>query len=226
MQQTAACQDMADPSPLSLSNLIATTCHHNALSMDPRAANLLLGPGVSELLSLYKANQVAKDLHTTLTRFGWSLQEGFTSMLDLPGFRSALQKLKWTQVSLRREGAVLKTRAVIHSFYTVCLAACTTVTSRCMSISRQDFKRGLWQGMLPCGFASCHGLSISVLTLQVDTLGMGTFGIVHKARDRETGDYVAIKQLLTTAGTDAGLPIAGLREVNALQALQHENIVR
>lgn len=80
----------------------------------------------------------------------------------------------------------------------------------------------------PCvGSASALNPS-TVVTVpsQVQTLGSGSFGVVHKARDRETGEYVAIKQLFPMGGSDCGLSSASLREVNALKALQHENIVR
>jgi len=50
---------------------------------------------------------------------------------------------------------------------------------------------------------------------------------VYKARDKETGDLVALKQVrMTDKACAEGFPITALRETNVLLALRHDNIVR
>mmetsp|Transcript_55450 Transcript_55450/g.179838 ORF Transcript_55450/g.179838 Transcript_55450/m.179838 type:complete len:348 (-) Transcript_55450:133-1176(-) len=58
-------------------------------------------------------------------------------------------------------------------------------------------------------------------------IGEGTYGKVHKARDRETGRLVAIKKakaskLDTEVG---GVSITALREIKLMQAVQHPNVM-
>ncbi|KAG8471231.1 hypothetical protein KFE25_009652 [Diacronema lutheri] len=52
----------------------------------------------------------------------------------------------------------------------------------------------------------------------------GTYGIVWKARERATGEVVALKQIKVLRGQE-GFPITSLREINILLALDHENII-
>lgn len=53
----------------------------------------------------------------------------------------------------------------------------------------------------------------------------GSYGVVFRARDKETGDIVALKKLKLDEEKN-GFPITALREVNALMTCQHENVVR
>ena len=56
-------------------------------------------------------------------------------------------------------------------------------------------------------------------------VGQGTFGEVHKARDRRNrSKFVALKKVLMDNEKE-GFPITALREVRILQLLSHENIV-
>lgn len=48
--------------------------------------------------------------------------------------------------------------------------------------------------------------------------------MVYRARDKETGDIVALKKLKLDEEKN-GFPITGLREVNALMTCRHENVV-
>ena len=71
----------------------------------------------------------------------------------------------------------------------------------------------------------------------------GTYGVVYKARDRETGEVVALKKIKMDPGAGAasgggggggggggagdwGFPLTSIREINVLLSLSHENIVR
>ena len=56
-------------------------------------------------------------------------------------------------------------------------------------------------------------------------MGQGTFGEVHKARDkRNKSKFVALKKVLMDNEKE-GFPITALREVKILQLLNHDNIV-
>jgi cell division cycle 2-like len=52
----------------------------------------------------------------------------------------------------------------------------------------------------------------------------GSYGVVFRARDKETGDIVALKKLKMDQEKH-GFPITALREINALMACRHENVV-
>ncbi|KAI5968882.1 BUR1 [Candida margitis] len=58
----------------------------------------------------------------------------------------------------------------------------------------------------------------------IKKLGQGTFGVVQKARDRPTGEIVAIKQLLNHSAKE-GFPITAMREITILKQLHHHNIL-
>ncbi|KAJ2712789.1 serine/threonine protein kinase, CMGC, CDC2/CDK sub, partial [Coemansia spiralis] len=55
-------------------------------------------------------------------------------------------------------------------------------------------------------------------------LGEGTFGEVHKAVHKSSGDVVALKRVLMHNEKE-GLPITAIREIKLLKSLNHPNIV-
>lgn len=52
----------------------------------------------------------------------------------------------------------------------------------------------------------------------------GSYGIVFRARDKETGDIVALKKLKLQL-SQGGFPVTSLREIHALVNIKHPNIV-
>ncbi|KDQ63776.1 hypothetical protein JAAARDRAFT_148442 [Jaapia argillacea MUCL 33604] len=52
----------------------------------------------------------------------------------------------------------------------------------------------------------------------------GSYGVVFRARDKITGDIVALKKLKMDEEKH-GFPITALREINALMSCRHENVV-
>lgn len=52
----------------------------------------------------------------------------------------------------------------------------------------------------------------------------GSYGVVFRARDKQTGDIVALKKLKLDEEKH-GFPITALREVNALMSCRHDNVV-
>ncbi|XP_013407615.1 cyclin-dependent kinase 10-like, partial [Lingula anatina] len=59
---------------------------------------------------------------------------------------------------------------------------------------------------------------------KLNRVGEGTYGIVYRARDMKTNEIVALKMMRMEREKD-GIPISGLREINILLNLHHENIV-
>jgi cell division cycle 2-like len=57
-------------------------------------------------------------------------------------------------------------------------------------------------------------------------IASGSYGLVSRARDRTTGHIVALKQVdLDKAPREEGFPTTILREIHALQALKHPNLM-
>lgn len=53
----------------------------------------------------------------------------------------------------------------------------------------------------------------------------GTYGTVYKAKDKDSGEIVALK-VVRLDEDDEGVPSAALREICLLKELKHKNIVR
>ncbi|TFY72888.1 hypothetical protein EVG20_g117 [Dentipellis fragilis] len=60
---------------------------------------------------------------------------------------------------------------------------------------------------------------------RLNSIEEGSYGIVFRAKDKQTGDIVALKKLKLDEEKH-GFPITALREINALMACRHENVVR
>jgi len=57
-----------------------------------------------------------------------------------------------------------------------------------------------------------------------EKLGEGTYGIVYKCRDRQTGETVALKKIRLEKEDD-GVPSTAIREISLLKGLRHPNVV-
>ncbi len=60
---------------------------------------------------------------------------------------------------------------------------------------------------------------------KLQRLGEGTYGTVYRARDRETGEIVALKKLRMSR-EKSGFPLTSIREIRLLRSLDHPNIVK
>jgi len=60
---------------------------------------------------------------------------------------------------------------------------------------------------------------------KLEKIGEGTYGTVFKARDKRTGELVALKKIRLES-EDEGTPSTAVREISILRQLQHPNIVR
>ena len=60
--------------------------------------------------------------------------------------------------------------------------------------------------------------------LREEKVGEGTYGVVYKARDRLSGEVVALKKIRLEAD-DEGVPSTAIREISLLKALRHPNVV-
>lgn len=55
-------------------------------------------------------------------------------------------------------------------------------------------------------------------------MGEGTYGVVYKAKDKQTNEFVALKRIRLEV-EDEGIPSTTLREISVLRQLKHPNIV-
>jgi len=61
--------------------------------------------------------------------------------------------------------------------------------------------------------------------LKIEKLGEGTYGIVYKAKNKDTNEIVALKRIRLDS-EDEGVPCTAIREISLLKELRHPNIVR
>jgi cyclin-dependent kinase 1 len=59
---------------------------------------------------------------------------------------------------------------------------------------------------------------------KMEKLGEGTYGVVYKAKDKTTGEIVALKKIRLEKEDD-GVPSTAIREIALLKGLKHPNIV-
>lgn len=60
---------------------------------------------------------------------------------------------------------------------------------------------------------------------KLEKVGEGTYGVVYKALDRETGETIALKKI-RLEDEEEGIPSTAIREIALLKELEHPNIVR
>lgn len=60
---------------------------------------------------------------------------------------------------------------------------------------------------------------------KLEKVGEGTYGVVYKAKDVNTGNIVALKKIRLEA-EDEGVPSTAIREISLLKELDDDNIVR
>jgi len=60
--------------------------------------------------------------------------------------------------------------------------------------------------------------------LKMEKVGEGTYGVVYKARDKVSGEIVALKKT-RLENEDEGVPSTAIREISLLRELSHPNIV-
>lgn len=60
---------------------------------------------------------------------------------------------------------------------------------------------------------------------KIEKIGEGTYGVVYRALNKETGKTVALKKIRLDLETE-GVPSTAIREISLLKELDHPNIVR
>nr|BAH97197.1 cyclin-dependent kinase 2 [Patiria pectinifera] len=60
---------------------------------------------------------------------------------------------------------------------------------------------------------------------KIEKIGEGTYGVVYKARDRESWKMVALKKIRLDTESE-GVPSTAIREIALLKELDHSNVVR
>lgn len=61
--------------------------------------------------------------------------------------------------------------------------------------------------------------------LRIEKIGEGTYGVVYKARDKVSGNLVALKKIRLEMEAE-GVPSTAIREISLLKELDHPNVVR
>jgi serine/threonine protein kinase len=56
-------------------------------------------------------------------------------------------------------------------------------------------------------------------------VGEGTYGVVYKAKDKLTGEILALKKIRLEQ-EEEGVPSTAIREISLLKELNQENVVR
>jgi len=59
---------------------------------------------------------------------------------------------------------------------------------------------------------------------KTEKIGEGTYGQVYKARDKDTGEMVALKKVRLDNEKE-GFPITAIREIKILRQLTHQSII-
>ncbi|KAL1536733.1 Cyclin-dependent kinase C-2 [Salvia divinorum] len=59
---------------------------------------------------------------------------------------------------------------------------------------------------------------------KLEQIGEGTYGQVYMAREKRTGEIVALKKIRMDNEKE-GFPITVIREIKILKKLQHENVI-
>ncbi|XP_062116019.1 cyclin-dependent kinase G-2-like isoform X2 [Humulus lupulus] len=60
---------------------------------------------------------------------------------------------------------------------------------------------------------------------KLNKINEGTYGVVYKAKDKKTGEIVALKKVKMDVNKDDGFPLSSLREINILSSFSHSSIV-
>ena len=60
---------------------------------------------------------------------------------------------------------------------------------------------------------------------KIEKIGEGTYGVVFKAKDKLTDQYVALKKIRLENETE-GVPSTAIREISILKELEHPGVVQ
>lgn len=61
--------------------------------------------------------------------------------------------------------------------------------------------------------------------MKIEKIGEGTYGVVYKARNKKTNQFVALKKIRLES-EEEGVPSTSIREISLLKELQHPNVVK
>ncbi|KAG9147672.1 hypothetical protein Leryth_015735 [Lithospermum erythrorhizon] len=81
------------------------------------------------------------------------------------------------------------------------------------------------QGQLSIDESSFWGSRSIECFEKLEQIGEGTYGQVYMAKEKKTGEIVALKKIRMDNEKE-GFPITAIREIKILKKLQHENVIK
>jgi serine/threonine protein kinase len=75
--------------------------------------------------------------------------------------------------------------------------------------------------LFQAGLHTCRSVGIFE---KICRIGDGAYGVVYKAKDRKTGEFVALKKVKMEKEKE-GFPLTSIREIRILMSCKHQNIV-
>jgi hypothetical protein len=100
-----------------------------------------------------------------------------------------------------------------------------TTGNGCSAAAAAAIARGRFAGQGPVDLFALSTALQKYRYERLHELGSGSYAVVYRARNRESGEIVALKKL-RFGFDDQGLPPSTLREIALLKELRHPNIVR
>ncbi|XP_060871784.1 cyclin-dependent kinase 2-like isoform X1 [Metopolophium dirhodum] len=106
----------------------------------------------------------------------------------------------------------------------VCVCVCLSARAR-VSLLVKFFLQSAVKSRQFVKEGPTKNVSINVNYDKLEQIGEGTYGVVYKALDKQTGKFVALKKVRMESSAE-GVPSTAMREISLLKEINHENVVK